>query len=68
METDLDHSADELGNTIDVEGKADNTFEDSLNIKSLECLEPPNGKLENSLNLCQDRDQNFHGNNDLEVG
>ena len=67
METDLDQSADELGNTIDVEGNAGDAFEDTLDIKSLECLEVRDGKLENSPNFCKDGGQNFQVN-DLEAG
>ena len=67
METDLDQSADELCNTIDVEDNAGNTGEDTLDIKSLECLEVRDGKLEDSLNFCKDGGQNFHVN-DFEVG
>ena len=67
METNLDHSADELGNTIDVEDNAGNACEDTLDIKSLECLDLLSGKLENSLNFCEDGGQNFQVN-DLEVG
>ena len=67
METHFKHSADELGDTVDVEDNAGNTCEDTLNIKSLECLEVRNGNAEDSLNFCKDGGQNLHGNN-LEVG